>query len=191
MKLPVISTLFLAVGTSLMVAQAPPPPAPGGAPAVGTTTTGAAKPTTLTSNDKAFLKKALESMYFETKLTDKHKRDNAKLESTKKLTDKMNTDLNKMWGELAGLVEPKEIPSELPTQDKSKAEKIGKAGDKYDKELLEVLDKETKQLARAFESASKTSQNPTIKTATSNWLPTIKGHGDEIEKISKEAAKQK
>jgi predicted outer membrane protein len=158
---------------------------------VGIGTTSADKSKTLTSNDKAFVKKVLDGIFFETNLTDKNKRDSAKLEGTKQLTGKMNTDLNKIWGEVAGLVDPKEQPTELATADKSKAQRISKAGDKYDKELLEALEKETKQLERAFESASKTSQNPTIKQIANTWLPTIRGHGDEIEKVSKEASKQK
>jgi hypothetical protein len=49
--------------------------------------------------------------------------------------------------------------------------------------LLEVLDKETKQLTRAFESAQKPRRSPDDQDRRrSNWLPTIKGHGDEIEK---------
>jgi predicted outer membrane protein len=195
MKLPVLSTLCLAATASVVLAQAPtptPPGAPlvpGGAPATGTSAAG--KPTPLTSNDKAFLKKVLDGMLFELKLTDKHKLDSAKQEDTKKLGQKVNTDLNKIWGELAGLVDPKEIPTELAAGDKSKAERISKAGDKYDKELLEVLEKETKQIEKAFETASKSSQHPSIKTVTSNWLPTIKGHGDEIDKTAKAVAKQK
>jgi predicted outer membrane protein len=197
MKLPVLSTLCLVATASVVLAQAPAPnppgtpAAPGAAPATGAATTTADKPTPLTSNDKAFLKKVLEGMYFELKLTDKHKTDSAKLEDTKKVAQKMNTDLNKIWGELAGLVDTKEIPNELAGGDKSKADRIAKAGDKYDKELLETLEKETKQIEKAFESASKSSQHPTIKTVTSNWLPTIKGHGDEIDKAAKVAAKQK
>lgn len=190
MKLPVLSTICLIATTSLVLAQAPATPAaPGGPPAAGTTAAGKPKP--LTASDKSFLKKVLDGILFETKLTDKHKRDEAKLEDTKKVTTKINTDLNKIWGELAGLVDPKELPSDLAGGDKSKAQRISKAGDKYDKELLEALDKETKQLERAFESASKSSQNDTIKTVTSNWLPTIRTHAEDIAKAAKAAEKQK
>jgi predicted outer membrane protein len=192
MKIPILSTLCLVAIASIAFAQAPAsnlpgtPPAPGG---TGTTETDKSKQ--LTSNDKAFVKKVLEGMYFEMNLTDKGKRDSAKLDGTKKLAEKVNGDLNKIWGDLAGLLEPKEVPHELATGDKNKAQRISKAGDRYDKELLDVVEKETKQLERAFESASKTSQNATIKQVTTNWLPTIKGHGDEIEKAAKEASKAK
>jgi predicted outer membrane protein len=193
MKFPVISTMCLVATASLALAQAPATPAtPGAAPAAGATTAPGEKPKPLASSDKAFLKKALDGVFFETNLTDKHKRESAKLEDTKKVTDKMNKDLNKIWGELAPLVDPKEQPTALAGGDKSKAERLAKAGDKYDKELLDLLDKETKQLERAFESASKNSQShPSIKQVTNNWLPTIRGHADEIAKAQKVAEKQK
>lgn len=196
MKLPVLSTICLVATASLALAQAPAtpttPPAPGGAPAAGTTTAPGEKPKPLGQSDKAFLKKAMDGIFFETNLTDKGKRDGAKLEDTKKVAEKMNKDLNKMWGEIAGLVDPKEQPTALAGSDKSKAERLAKAGDKYDKELLELLDKETKQLERAFESASKNTQShPSIKQVSNNWLPTIRGHADEVSKALKAAEKAK
>ena len=191
MKLPVLSTICLVVSASVVLAQDPAPATttpPGATPTTGTP---GEKPKPLTSSDKSFLKKALDGMYFEMSLTDKHKSESAKLESTKRVTAKMNTDLQKIWGELAGMFDPKEIPNELAGGDKSKAQRLAKAGDKYDKELLEVLGKESKALERTFESASKSAQHPTIKQVTSTWLPTIKGHNDEIEKAAKEAKDQK
>lgn len=192
MKLPVLSTICLAATASIMLAQDPAPNPPGTPQAPGAGATTAEKPKPLSSSDKTLLKKMLDTIFFETSLTDKHKNDNAKSEETKKVATKMNTDLNKIWGELGGLLDPKEIPTELAGGDKSKAQRIAKAGDKYDKELLDVLEKETKQLERAFESATKGAQtNATIKQVATNWLPTIKGHGDDIAKAAKEVSKQK
>jgi predicted outer membrane protein len=187
MKLPALSTICLLATASFGFAQAPAAPAaPGAAPA----TTAAEKPKPLTATDKAFLNKVLDSILFETKLTDKHKAESAKLEDTKKVAAKINTDLNKVWGELAGLLDPKDVPSDLAGGDKSKAQRLSKAGDKYDKELLEILEKETKTLERAFESASKNSQHATIKQTATNWLPSIRGHQDEIAKALKAAEKK-
>jgi len=110
MKLPALSTICLLATASFGFAQAPAAPAaPGAAPA----TTAAEKPKPLTATDKAFLNKVLDSILFETKLTDKHKAESAKLEDTKKVAAKINTDLNKVWGELAGLLDPKDVPSDL------------------------------------------------------------------------------
>src|SRR5262245_62069305 len=149
MKFPVLLTLCLAAfSTPVLLAQQP---APGAPPPAGA----ADKSKALSASDKSALKKMLETIFFETNLTDQHKNNNAKTEATKKLAEKMNTDLNKIWGELAALVEPTELPTELAGGDKSKSQRISKAGDKYDKELLEVLEKESKQLERSFESASK------------------------------------
>lgn len=190
MKFLILSSLCLAAAASVLLAQepAPNPPGPGGAPAPGATD----KPKPLSSGDKAALKKMTDTIFFETNLTDKHKNDNAKIEETKKVAGKMNTDLNKIWGELAGLLDPKEIPTELSGGDKSKAQRISKAGDKYDKELLDVLEKETKQLEKAFDSASKSTQtHPTIKEVATKWLPTVREHGEAIAKAAKEAGKQK
>jgi predicted outer membrane protein len=190
MKTQVLSTICILALASFAFTQEQTPATPS-TPATSSATTTADKAKALTSNDKAFLKKVLEGMYFEMSLTEKRKNENAKLEGTKKLAEKMNSDLNKIWGELAGLLEPKELPQELAGGDKSKAQRISKAGDKYDKEMLDQVEKETRQLEKAFESASKSSQNATIKQVTSNWLPTIKGHGEEIAKVSKEASKAK
>lgn len=192
MKLPVLSTICLVATASFALAQAPTTPPTPGAPAAGTTTAPGEKPKPLAASDKTFVKKAVDGIYFELNLTDKNRRDSAKLEDTKKTTEKMNKDLNKIWGELAPLLDTKEQPTALAGSDKSKAERLAKAGDKFDKELLELLDKETKQLERAFESASKNTQShPSVKQVANNWLPTIRGHADEVSKALKAAEKAK
>jgi predicted outer membrane protein len=190
MKTRVLSTFCVIALASFAFAQEQAPTTPA-VPATTSATATADKEKALTSNDKAFLKKVLEGMYFEMSLTDKRKNENAKLQGTKELTGKMSSDLQKIWGELAALFDPKEIPNALGGSDKNKEQRISKAGDKYDKELLDVLEKETRQLEKAFETASKSSQNSTIKQVTGNWLPTIKGHGEEIARVSKEASKAK
>src|SRR5262245_23674971 len=106
MKFPVLSTICLVASASIVLAQAPAPGAPAtpGTPTTATTPDDKAKQ--LSPTDKTLLKKILEGMFFEMNVTDKHKNENAKIDGTKKVAEKVNTDLNKIWGEIAGLLSP-------------------------------------------------------------------------------------
>ena len=145
------------------------------------------KPKPLSSSDKSFVKKSIDSLYFLTLLTENGKRNGLKIEDAKKLAEKISNDSNKIYGELSALItDPKELPNKVSGGDKSKMEKAGKAeGDKYDKEQFELISKELKSLARGFETASKSAQNETIKQVVTTWLDPMKSQADEAEKIAK------
>lgn len=158
--------------------------------------TGAAaeKPKPLPGSEKTFLKNSLESMYLLMTLTDKNKRESIKGEETKNVAEKINTDLNKLWGELAPIATThgEKLPEGISAGDKSKAERLSKSeGDKYDKDLLKLVTKETRALARAFESASKSAQTPELKQVVTNWATTVKNHDADAERAEKAAAKAK
>lgn len=157
-------------------------------------TTAAEKPKPLTGGEKTFVKNSLESMYLLMNLTDKHKRDSIKNEDAKMAAEKINSDLNKLWGEIAPVASDAgmTVPSELTGSDKAKAAKLSKTdADKYDKEFLKLVTKETKALAKQFETASKSAQHPNLKQITTNWTTTVKGHELESEKAEKAVAKAK
>ena len=133
-------------------------------------------------------------MFFVISLTEKKKQESIALASTKKAVQKINTDTNKIWGELAKIASDtnEKIPAEVTGSDKSKLSRVSKAeGNKFDKELLKALTKETGDLEKWFESASKSSQSPEVKTVVQNWLPTVRGMATEASKAEKEAAKAK
>ena len=73
----------------------------------------------------------------------------------KKLVEKINGNSNKLWEELGPLVDnPKDLPVELSGGDKSKVARLDKAeGEKFDKELLELIEKEAKQAAKELFAA--------------------------------------
>ena len=196
MKSLLACTLCLSISASVVVAQVTPTTPTTTTTTPGTTTTGGAteKPKPISTTDRSFLKKSLDTMYFLTNLTDRHKRDKFKSEDVKKLAEKMNTDINKIWGELDNYsTEANDaLPSKLSGGDEGKAKRLAKQEDeKYDKEFLKLAGKESEQLSRYFESAAKSSQHPQIKQVASNWSVTLKSHADEIENLEKAANKAK
>lgn len=182
MKLPVLSTLTILSLAPIAFCQEP-----AANPPATTTTTSTDKPKPLSSSDKSFLKKSLDSLYFLTNLTEGGKRNSLKVEDTKKLAEKISNDSNKIYGELSALItDPKELPNKVGGGDKSKMDKAAKAeGDKYDKEQFELIAKELKSLARSFEAASKSAQNETIKQVITTWIEPVKTEADDAEKIVK------
>ena len=161
--------------------------------AVGVTgTTTAAKPKPLGAGDKKFVKDSLEGMYFVMELAGKSKT-GAKLEGTKTESNALKADLDKVWAEVAGFASNvgEKVPSELTGGDKGKAERLGKAGDKFDKEFFKLVNKEVEKLAKTFESAEKSGQDPEVKKIAANWSATLKGHVPKLDAAEKEAAKSK
>jgi hypothetical protein len=185
------TAFVVAASQTVAFAQAPATQAgttpPGGKP--GTTATDKAK--TIAPADKKFVKDASESLYYELALLEKTKI-KASTDAVKKLGEKMNEDLKKVWEELAAFAQPnnEKMATELTGGDKSAAERVSKLeGDKFDKQLLNLLGKEAKKLARTFES--KAIQSPELKKIAENYAPTLKSHVGEVEKAEKEASKPK
>ena len=151
------------------------------------------KPKPLSAGDKKFVRDALDGMYFEMELAGKTKT-GAKLEGTKTVANTLKTDLDKVWAEVSAVagVHDEKIPTDLTGGDKSKSEKLGKAGDKFDKEFLKLVSHEADKLAKTFEAAAKSSaSDPEIKKIAETWLPTLKEHTSKIDIAEKEAAKTK
>ena len=157
----------------------------------GATTAGKPKP--LGAGDKKFIKDSLEGMFFVMDLSGKAKKGGAKLEGTKTEASALQGDLEKVWAEVAGLASNngEKVPSELAGGDKGKSERLGKAGEKFDKEFFKLVNKEVEKLAKTFESAEKSGQDPEVKKIAGNWGPTLKGHVSKLDAAEKEAAKTK
>ncbi len=173
--LPLLMVASLLTGTPELVAQA-----------------AADKPKPLSTSDKKFLKDSTTGMYYLLDLLGQGKT-RATGTEVKALCEKMNGELEKVWGDVAGLATANEIelPSELKGADKSQAERLKKAeGAKWDKDFLKIADREVKSLVRNFDSAE-SSQAPEIKAVAEKWKPTIANYSKEIDKTEKEAAKAK
>ena len=160
--------------------------------AAGVTATVTAKPKPLGAGDKKFVKDSLEGMYFVMELAGKSKT-GAKLEGTKTESNALKADLDKVWAEVAGFASNvgEKVPSELTGGDKGKAERLGKAGDKFDKEFFKLVNKEVEKLAKVFENAGKSGQDPEIKKIATNWGAALKDHVAKLDAAEKEAAKSK
>ncbi len=186
--------LLLAIAVPAFAQVTPTTPATPGEGAPGTppvpATTAKAKP--LTAVDKKFVKDSLEGMYFVMDLVGKAKT-GAKMEVTKTESNALKASLDKVWAEVAGFASNHEekIPAELTGGDKGKSERLGKAGDKFDKEFFKIVNREVDRLAKTFGSAAKSAQDPAVKKIAGDWEPTLKGHSAKLDAAEKEAAKTK
>lgn len=198
MKLRLFALLACATlgASSSVYAQAATPAATGTPPATGATTTPtgktSAKATPLGGGEKKFIKDASEGMYLVLELVGKAK-ESATADTTKKLAEKLKSDLDKVWADVGGFASAKgeTLPSELKGSDKTAAERLKKADkDKWDKQFLTTVGKEMKKVGRTFESA-KSIQNPELKTIAEKWRPTLVAYDAEITKAEKEIAKTK
>ena len=185
--------LTLLLTASPAFAQVAPPLPP------GTTTTpppaagvGAVKAKPLGVAEKKFLKDSLEGMFFVMDLVGKAKT-GAKVEVTKTESATLKGDLDKVWAEVAGYAsnnsEP--VPAALAGSDKGKSERLGKAGEKFDKEFYKIVNKEVERLQKTFESYAKSGQVPELKTIAGNWEATLKGHVTKLDQAEKDVAKTK
>jgi len=151
-----------------------------------------AKAKPLGASEKKFVKDSLEGMYYVMDLAGKAKT-GAKIEGTKTEAEALKVDLGKVWAEVAGYASNhnEKIPAELTGGDKGKAERLGKSGDKFDKEYFKLVNREFEKLVKTFESAAKSAQDPEVKKIAGNWEATLKGHMAKLDAAEKEAAKAK
>lgn len=181
MKLPAIFTAALLASSSLLFAQAST-----------STSTSATKPKPLPSGDKAFAKKAGESLFLLSKMSEQVRgmeRDSKVSPDVSELAKKLGTngDVGKAWAEIAGVIsaagEATLLPTELKGPDKTKFASLGKLKDaKYEKEFSELVLKETRDLVRTFESGAKMLTTPELKSAAEKYLPSLKGLEDDATK---------
>jgi len=165
----------------------------GASAGVGATVSGTEKPKPLPPADKKFIKDSLDSMYFEMEVIGKAKND-AKLDTTKTAANTVKDDLDKIWADVAQVAGDRgeKIPDGgLSGGDKSKVERLGKAGEKFDKEFFKLVNREAEKLAKTFETAQKSATEPAIKQIATNWTAKLKDHVSKLNEAEKEAAKAK
>ena len=188
--------LLLAIATPAFAQVTPATPSgfttQGTGTAAGATATVTAKAKPLGTADKKFLKDSLDGMFYVMELIGKTKT-GAKVEVTKTESGALKADLDKVWAEVAGYASNnnEKVPAELTGGDKGKAERLGKAGDKFDKEYFKIVNREVEKLQKTFESYAKSGQVPELKTMAGNWEPTLKGHVAKLDAAEKEVAKTK
>lgn len=172
------TTAACALLTASALAQAPAPapgtpatpPAPGAAPA-----TAAPKP--LGTNEKTFVKNASKSIFYLLELAKAGKTTITDV-NLSRFRDSTITDLTKAWTEISKLATDRgeKIAGELAASEKSDIDRLGKMKeDKFSKQWLEDMTKEAKKLDKDFESTGKSTQDPDVKTFTSNYGPIVRG----------------
>ena len=153
------------------------PPAPGTAPAApGTAPAATPAPKPLGVSEKNFIKNAAKSINYQLELT-KVAKTGVTDEKLAKVRDTVLRDLGKAWEGVKKVAAAggETVATELTGGDKMDVERLGKLkDDKFAKQWLEDLTKEAKKLDRDFETASKTLQDPEIKTFAANYGPTVR-----------------
>jgi len=178
MKLPAVFTAALLASTSLLLAQA---------------TTAKEKPKPLSSSDKAFVKKAGETLYLLSNLSDRvryREREKPVAPDISALSKKLSTngDVGKAWGEIGTIAANSGdltlMPTEVKSADKTKLGNLGKlADDKFAKEWVEMVAKESKDLNKTLETSTKMINNAELKAVAEKYLPILKAIEEEATKL--------
>lgn len=154
--------------------------------------TAADKPKPMAAQDKKFIKDAGDSLFYELKIAEIGKK-TTKDEGVKRVCELVNDDGNKIWAELAEHAEAagEKLPIDVSGGDKSAVGRLEKMKDeRFDKQVLKDLGKESKKLAQMFETASK-SQSSTLKSFAEKWMLAVKNHATEADKAEAEVGKRK
>jgi predicted outer membrane protein len=172
-----ITALILAMSRTVAFAEA--------APANSNAAAAAEMATPLTPADKKFIKEASESLYLEMAIVDIALRRNrpvgATSDAAKNLGDKLQPELKKTWEELSTFAQSKKekLRDELTGVDKREVEQLRSLDiDKFNKQVVALLGKETKKLAQIFES--KSMQHPVLKKFAEEHLPAFKSHLNDV-----------
>ena len=167
----------LSILTAAALAQAPAPGA-AVAPAGTPPAPAAEKPKPLSASDKKFVTEAGKSLFYQLQLFTLAKTAIADPKSGPgTFRDRTGGNLNKALESLKKFAQARgeTLPTELTGADKSSADRLGKlTEDKFAKPWVADLVKELKHLLLAFDIASKSAQDPELKTWASNYGPTIK-----------------
>ena len=184
--------LLAATPAFAQVTPATPAGTSTGTTGAGTAVGIAGKPKALSAGDKKFVKDALDGMFYVMDLAGKAKT-NAKIEGTKTEANALKADLDKVWAEVATVASNnnEKIPTELTGGDKGKSDRLGKAGEKFDKEFFKIVNKEVEKLAKTFETSAKSGTDPEVKKIAGNWGALLKEHVAKLDAAEKEAAKTK
>ena len=139
----------------------------------------------LTPADKKFIKDAGEALFLELTIAEIALRRNrpvgASVDAARKAGNLIHDDLKKVWEDFAGFARAKgeKVRDELSGVEKREVERLRSVEvDKFNKEVVESLGKQTKRLVQLF--ASKSFQHPTLKRLTERHLPTLTKQANEL-----------
>lgn len=148
----------------------------------------------LPSADRKFIKDSGEQVLTIIRLVETTKHKGPGSEELKKLNAGINSDMDKIWGEVGTFAQSRNVDlpkSEPSSSDKAQLAKIRKTEeDKFDKTLLKSLEKEAKKAVQIFEAADKTVQEAELKQIVAKWTPTLKKHAEEVATAEAEAKKK-
>ena len=146
----------------------------------------AEKTAPLSASDKQFIRDATKNLHYERALVDKCVRKNRAVAVTTdpamEVGRKLHPQLAKLWEELAAVAQAhnERVADELTGNDKNTVDRLRALNDeKFNKEVLTLLGKETKTLARTFESLS--TNHPALKRIAQTYTPQLKNHATEVE----------
>lgn len=182
-----VATVACAFLTASSFAQAPAPGAPT-APAA----TPAPKP--LSASEKNFLKNAAKSAFYQMEIA-KAGKTGITDEGQARVRDGIVRDLTRVLNgsnTLAAARGEKMAPGELTGADKADVERLAKLKDeKFVKQWVELLLKESKKLDREFEAAERSAQDVDFKTFLANYGPSVRSVFSSVEKLDKALAQKK
>ena len=183
----VLATTVCAAISTTAFAQAPAAPGAPAAPAKPATAapppgatppaaTPAEKPKPLSSTDQLFVRNAAKSLNYQIQLAAA-----AKTAITDpnlgRVRDTISSDLTKALAAITKIAEAhgEKLSTEVAGTEKFDLDRLGKTKpDKFTKEWVELLLKESKRLDRDTEAIGKTGQDPELKTFSTNYGPSIR-----------------
>jgi hypothetical protein len=140
----------------------------------------------LSASDKKFIREATKDLHYELALVDKCLRKNRAVTVTTdpamEVGRKLHPQLKQLWDELAAVAQAhnERVADELTGNAENTVDRLRALNDeKFNKEVLTLLAKETKSLARTFQSLS--TGHPALKRIVQTYAPQLKEHAIEVE----------
>jgi putative membrane protein len=147
---------------------------------------GSSPPPKFSSADETFMMSAAQAGMVEVKLGELAAK-KATQEDIKQFGAAMVSDHSKANKELQAIAATNGVtlPSKLDAPHKSKVDKMSQlSGEQFDKAYVAEMVKDHEKLAAEFEKASKTAQNPELKSFAATTLPVLKAHLKHIKAIA-------
>ena len=135
----------------------------------------------LTASDKKFIRDATKDLHYELALVDKCLRKNRAVTVTTdpamEVGRKLHPELKKLWDELSAVAQMhnERVADQLTGNAENTVDRLRALNDeKFNKEVITLLARETKSLARTFQSFS--TNHPGLKRIVQAYAPQLKEH---------------
>ena len=135
----------------------------------------------LAATDKKFIRDVTKDLHYELALVDKCLRKNRAVTVTSdpalEVGRKLHPELKKLWDELTAVAQlhNERVADQLTGNAENTVDRLRALNDqKFNKEVLTLLGKETKSLARTFQSFS--TNHPGLKRILQTYAPQLKEH---------------